>query len=247
MPTIDCRRMYSDLAWLFPLISPLEEYIDEAKDLWEIIIHHARIHPKTLLDLGSGTGQLDYHLKEHFDITAVDCSNQMVLIARQLNPEIKYHVGDLRSIRLGVQFDVVLIPDSLIYMLSEVDLRYAFQTAFEHLTHNGIFLTYLDAFRDHPKEDEVRHSTYYYNNLIVTHIEHYCDPDPSDTTYEMTFINIVQSNGKSKIELDRHLGGIFNLEVYFRLLREVGFEVTPSFLEARSVPMFICKKKCLTG
>lgn len=56
MPTVDCRRMYSDLAWLFPLISPLEEYADEARNLWEIIVHHTRIHLKTLLDLGSGSG-----------------------------------------------------------------------------------------------------------------------------------------------------------------------------------------------
>jgi len=242
MPPVDCRRMYSDLAWLFPLISPPDEYTYEATELWETIKHHAKLQPKTLLDLGSGAGHLDYHLKKHLNITAVDCSDKMVEIARQLNPEVKYHVNDMRRIRLGIQYDVVLIADSLIYMLSEDDLRSAFKTAFEHLAPNGIFLTYLDAFRDHPRENEVRHSTYYYDNLVVTHIEHYFDPDPSDTTYEMIFINIIRANGKFNIELDHHLGGIFDLELYSRLLREVGFHVIKSFLRVQSVPMFVCKK-----
>ena len=242
-PASEGRRMYSDLAWLFPLISPPDEYTDEAQEIREALNRHSKIIPITLLDLGSGGGHTDYHLKKHFEITGVDCSLEMVHISRRLNPEVTYHVGDMRTIRLGVSYDAVLITDALVYMLTEDDLRQAFQTAFQHLSPGGVFLTYVDAFRDHPKINEVRHSTYRYDNLLVTHIEHYYDPDPSDTTYEMMFINIIRRNGQPTVELDRHLGGVFDVEVYSRLLGEVGFKVVPSCLGDRSLPMFICQKE----
>ena len=56
-------RMYKDLAWTWPIISPPEEYEQEASQFVEAINAHAKIPVKTILDMGSGGGHNDIHLK----------------------------------------------------------------------------------------------------------------------------------------------------------------------------------------
>jgi hypothetical protein len=239
----DAKRMYSDLAWLFPLISPVDAYDDEADELWRTVERHALIAVTSLFIMGSGAGHLDYHLKKKARITGIDCSADMTAIARSLNPESEYHIGDMRTVRLPTRFDAVLITDALPYLLTEQDLREAFTTAYEHLLPGGVFVTYLEAYNDKKVMNGVRHSTYCHNGFTVTHIEHYFDPDPADNTYEMTFFNIIRHNGQKTVEVDQHLGGIFSIATYRNLLEDVGFKVTETFLEARELPMFVGLKR----
>ena len=49
-------RMYKDLAWTWRIISPPEEYEEEASQFVKAIEAHTKILVKTLLDLGSGGG-----------------------------------------------------------------------------------------------------------------------------------------------------------------------------------------------
>lgn len=135
----DQRRLYSDLAWTWPIISPPEHYIEEAEDFRRTIMAHARIPAATLLDLGCGGGHNDWTLKKHFQVTGVDISPEMLELAARLNPEAEYLQGDMRTVRLGRLFDAVVIADSIDYMLTEVDLRAAFVTAYEHLKPGGVF------------------------------------------------------------------------------------------------------------
>jgi hypothetical protein len=59
--------------------------------------------------------------------------------------------------------------------------------------------------------------------------------------YESTFVWLIRRAGKLEIETDHHLGGIFPLQSWLDLLREVGFEVT--LLETPfEAPMFACAK-----
>ena len=41
---------------------------------------------------------------------------------KQLNPELEYHLGDMRTIRLVKTFDSVIIGDSIGYMLTKEEL-----------------------------------------------------------------------------------------------------------------------------
>ena len=136
-------RLYSDLAHLWPIISPPEEYLVEAQEWLEVIRGTAgyrsnaadRESRPTLLELGCGGGHLLSHLTAHFITEAVDISTQMLEISRQLNPQTLHHVGDMRDVRLGRAFDVVAIHDAINYMTTADDLRAAIATA-EHYIFN---------------------------------------------------------------------------------------------------------------
>ncbi|HZA25181.1 MAG TPA: class I SAM-dependent methyltransferase, partial [Dehalococcoidia bacterium] len=138
------NRMYHDLAHLWPVVSPPEEYAVEAWHLREVI--HNRLGPgsHTLLELGVGGGHILSHLTSDFQAVAVDLSENMLSLSRELNPGVAHHLGDMRSVRLAQTFDVVLIHDAINYMLTESDLQAAFETARAHLRPGGVLVTAPD-------------------------------------------------------------------------------------------------------
>lgn len=56
-------------------------------------------------------------------------------------------------------------------------------------------------------------------------MENLYDPDPSDTTYEMTFLYLIRQAGVLQIETDRHLAGLFPRQSWLLRLREACLEV----------------------
>lgn len=247
-PEKDIRRLYDDLAWMWPIISPPEDYVEETELFSKTIKGHSRIEAKTLLHLGCGGGHNDYTFKKHFGLTAVDISEEMLSLARKLNPEVVYHQGDMRTVRLGQRFDAVTILDSVNYMTTEEDLRSAFVTAHEHLKPGGVFLTYIEQIAYKLKQSYTSCSTHSRGDVEITFIENYFDPDTEDTTYEGAFVFLIRRKGALEVEVDRHLCGVFKLETWLDLLANVGFEVKQAkfehstFDEGQYHPMLVCPK-----
>ncbi len=238
----DQRRLYGDLAWTWPIISRKENYVKEAQEFCRAVRQRARIAVKTILHLGCGGGHLDFTLKEHLEVTGVDVSEVMLSLARQLNPEATYFLGDMRTVRLGETFDAVVIADSIDYMLSVADLRAAFATAFVHLKPGGVFCTYAEVTLERFQQNETGCSTHARGDVEIAFVENRYDPDPTDATYENTFVYLIRRGGQLAIETDCHLGGVFGLATWLSLLREVGFEAQQTELDQEHVPMFVCLK-----
>jgi len=226
LPQADQRRMYGDLAWTWPIISAKENYIEEAEGFVAAIRQYSRIEARMLLHLGPGGGHLDWTLKQHFQITAVDLSEAMLFLARRLNPEVTYLHGDMRTVRLGQLFDAVMVADSINYMLTPDDMRAAFATAFEHLKPGGVFCTYAEFTPEGFQQNKTQCSSHSAVGLDIAFFENYYDPDPTDTTFESVFVFLIRCNGKLTIETDRHLCGLFSLQTCRETLEGVGFEVT---------------------
>jgi SAM-dependent methyltransferase len=184
---------------------------------------------------------LDHNLKGHFQITGVDLSETMLAMAKQLNPEVEYLLGDMRTVRLDGTFDAVIIADSIDYMLDEADLRRAFQSAYQHLKPGGLFCTYAEETAERFQQNKTKLSTHKSGGIEITTLENYFDPDPSDTTFEMTFVHLIRQEGEFSIEVDRHLSGLFSHAEWVESLEGVGFEVqTVTYVDAG--PSFVCKR-----
>jgi SAM-dependent methyltransferase len=220
----DTRRLYNDLAWTWPIISPPEHYIEESERIKKVIRKFSTIPVKTLLNLGCGGGHVDWVLKKYFTITGVDISDKILQLAQQLNPEVTYLKGDMRHTKLHTKFDAVLIHDSINYMLTEKDLQAAFTTGYNHLQSGGVFVTFAEE-HGRIEQNKIHYTICKKGTIEITFIEHYFDPNPKDTTFEGTFIYLIRKNKKLQIHTDRHLCGIFNLKTWRVLLDKVGFTV----------------------
>jgi len=244
----DERRLYSDLAWTWPIISPVGNYIEETELFSKLIKKHSKIEVKTLLHLGCGGGHNDYTFKKYFKVTSLDISEDMLSLAKKLNPEVNYKYGDMRTIRLEEKFDAITILDSINYIKTVEDLQRTFITAYEHLKPGGVFLTFMEQTAGQFKQNNTTYSTHSKGDVEITFIENDYDPDPNDTEYEATFIYFIRVEGKLEVHTDRHLCGIFKLETWLELLKATGFEVKQvkfkhsNFTERESYPMLICIK-----
>ncbi|MEA2062414.1 MAG: class I SAM-dependent methyltransferase [Gemmatimonadota bacterium] len=239
----DQCRLYGDLTWIWPVISPVEDYIEETRQIVRLIREHSMTEVKSLLDLGCGGGHYDYTLKEHFEVTGIDVSESMLSLARRLNPEAAYHYGDMRTLRLGKKFDAVMIADSINYMLTERDLRAAFETAYTHLEPGGVFWTFAEVTTERFKQNRSTCSTHEGKDVEIAYFENYYDPDTTDTNYEISLIYLIRRRGcHLELEMDRHLCGVFKLETWLGLLQDIGFEVEQSRFGPEACPMFVCLK-----
>lgn len=103
----------------------------------------------SILDLGCGTGRHDVLLAaKGYAITGVDRSEEMLAAARtrlaNLEPRpsaLDFIQGDIRSVRLGEKFDVVVSLFHVVsYQTANTDLHAMFATARAHLKPGGLFL-----------------------------------------------------------------------------------------------------------
>ena len=241
-------RLYDDLSWVWPLISPPHEYKEETEIMSTLIKEKACTDPKTLLHLGCGGGHNDFTFKNHFSVIGVDLSPAMLDLARTLNPEVEYLQDDMRTVQLDRIFDAVVILDSITYMVTPEELYQAFHTAFVHLKPGGVFITFAEELKDLFVQNTTHISEHARKPFEIIFIENVYDPDPQDTTFESTFVYLIRENGELSIERDHHLCGIFFYDTWIDTLKRVGFCIEQStlhlstFPERNFLPLFICTK-----
>ena len=219
-------RLYEKFAHYWPLMSPPEEYAEEA-EVWRNTIR-ARLGPgrHELLELGVGGGHNMSHLTGEFDFTAVDLCPAMIEQARRLNPGVAFHVGDMRTIRLGRRFDGVLVHDAISHMRTEDDLRAVFATAVANLRAGGLFVAGPDWLRETFRGPYTECRTHSDGGTTFTYFEYTHDPDPADTIVETLMWYLIREGDRPlRVESDRHVLGLFPLATWQRLLTEAGFRV----------------------
>jgi SAM-dependent methyltransferase len=223
-------RLYTDLAWLWPMWGDAaDEYAHYCRHVAGLIEQYAERPAGTLLDIGCGGGKNVFNLKRTFGVTGVDLSPTMLAQARELNPESRFVQGDMRTFRLGRTFDAVLMDDAISCMTSLADLVAAFGTAAAHLKPGGVLVATPDVttetFRQNRTVTTPGAGKGPREGLDVVFVENVYDPDPADEHYEATILYLIRDHGQLRIETDHWRLGLFSLETWRRVLRETGFEV----------------------
>ena len=216
-------RFYDEFAEWWPLFSPPDDYVQEAADLWDLLGRPSSPRANTLLELGSGGGSLASHLASHFKLTLTDRSSGMLAVSQRLNPECEHVEGDMRTLRLGREFDVVLIHDAIMYATSPDDVRAALTTAARHCRPHGIVCVLPDVVRETfaPGTEEGGHDAP--DGRGLRYLEWTWDPDPHDETYVVDYAFLLRDTaGSVQVVHDRHVEGLFPRESWLRWFREAG-------------------------
>ena len=224
------HHMYSNLAAWWPLLSAPAEYREEAADLLPGLLAAPDAPPRTLLELGSGGGNLASHLKAHFAVTLSDLSDDMLNVSRVLNPDCEHVQGDMRTLDLGRTFDLVLLHDAVMYMTTPDDLRAALATAARHCRVGGGIAVLPDSVLETLDVDVDTVSTGGHDGPDgrgLRYMEWSWDPDPDDTEYITAYSFVVRhADGRVDFEGDVHHNGVFPQATWLQLLAEAGFDVT---------------------
>lgn len=215
--------LYQELADWWPLISPPQEYAVEAACLARMI-RAAPGPAATALDLGSGGGHVALHLRPLLVMTLVDLSPGMLAVSARLNPGCDHVQGDMRGIRLGREFDVVLVHDAVDYMTTAADLEQVIATALAHCRPGGTALFVPDhtaeSFRPGPGSgggrDQARRQASFRERLS--------DPDPGDSWIEAEYeFRLRPAGGDVRVIRETHRLGAFAHRDWLALLAAAGF------------------------
>lgn len=239
--------MYRELAEWWHLLSPPDEYAEEAAFYLERLVEACERPPTTLLELGSGGGNNASFMKARLRPVLVDLSPEMLRASQRLNPECEHVVGDMRTIRLGRQFDCVFVQDAICYMTTETDLRAALETAFVHCRQGGAAIFAPDHLKENfrPGTD---HGGSEGPDRSIRYLEWVWDPDPADDTCIVDYVYAMrQGSGAVRTMTERHVEGLFSRDTWLRLLRETGFVPSAlpfdhSELEAGSYEIFVARR-----
>ncbi len=222
-------RLYSELAWLWPLSGGPDDYANFCDHVVRLVRVPSQIPVHSLLNIGCGGGNNAFNFKRHYAITGLDLSPPMLAHAKKLNPECEFFEGDMRSFSLGRTFDAVLMDDGLSYMKSREDLEAAFERAYQHLKPGGVLVATPDDTTETFLQNRVAVTpgtgARKADNIEVAYIENYFDPDPTDEHYELTMVFLIREDNQLRVETDHHKIGLFPLEVWRDTLERVGFRI----------------------
>ena len=219
----DDYRLYRELATWWPLISPPAEYADDAAAV-EREFATAGVPVRTLLDLGSGGGHVALHLSSDRVVTLADLSADMLVVSRRLNPRCEHVQGDMRTIRLGREFDAVLVHDAVDYVTSQADLALVIGTAFAHCRPGGIAVFAPDHTAETFRPGTGAGGGHDDNGRQASFTERTTDPERGDdwilAEYEFT---LKDSDGTVTIVPEAHRLGSFRRATWLALLTSAGF------------------------
>ena len=216
-------RLYQELASWWPVISPSVEYADDAAVIGGIFASAGR-PVRSVLDLGCGGGHVAMYLKDGRSMTLVDLSAEMLAVSRQLNPACEHVQGDMRTIRLGRQFDAVLAHDAVDYLTSREDLSSVVGTAFAHCRPGGLAVFAPDHTAETFRAGTGGGGGHDGTGRQASFRERTSDPVPGDdwilAEYEFT---LRDADGTVRVVPEAHRLGAFRRDTWLQTLRAAGF------------------------
>ena len=221
------HRFYDGLARWWPLISPVEDYAEEATEYLRVLADAAP-GATTLLELGSGGGHNAFHMKARYRLTLTDLSEPMLALSRRLNPECEHVVGDMRTMALCRTFDIVFVHDAIDYMAGQRDLADAIATAARHCAPGGVVLLVPDHLKETyaPSTDNGGHDAP--TGEGVRYLEWSWDPDPEDDHGTVVYSFIVREpDGRWSAHTEEHRFGLFARDTWLRLMAGAGLDALP--------------------
>jgi SAM-dependent methyltransferase len=215
-------KLYHELSEWYPLLTPVEDYREEAGYFLEAIAEFSSIRGGTLLELGSGAGHNAFYLKKNFRLTLTDLSEEMLALSRKLNPECEHVAGDMRELRLHRLFDVVFIHDAITYLLTREDLKKVFATAAVHCRPGGVIVVAPDYVKEN-YSPVTEHGGTDGDGRSMRYLEWDSGPD-ADGTYLVDFVLVLRrGNDLPEIVHDRHRWGLFSEAEWLAQLEAAGF------------------------
>jgi SAM-dependent methyltransferase len=133
--------MFTETALYYDKIYSFKDYPAEAERLMAIFREHQRSGGTHLLDVACGTGRHLEYLRDQYDVEGIDISPELLAIARQRLPGIRFHHGDMRAFDLGDTFDLVTcLFSSIGYVKTLENLSHAVRCMASHLTSGGLLV-----------------------------------------------------------------------------------------------------------
>jgi SAM-dependent methyltransferase len=144
---VSTMGVYDRFAEHYDLIyKEIVDYEKETDDFEKLFAKFCRKKPRSILDIGCGTGSHSLLLsKRGYSVTGIDIAKRMIALAKRKASEeksdVEFLVQDMRNIDLHRRFDCAICAfGGFGYVLTYADLTRVFEGLGKHLNSEGIFV-----------------------------------------------------------------------------------------------------------
>jgi ubiquinone/menaquinone biosynthesis C-methylase UbiE len=212
------QLLHNKLAKYYDRVYSFKDYLDEAVRLQNLIIKYSESGGNTLLDVACGTGLHLKHLKDDFSCTGVDVSKSMLKIARKNAKGVTFKEADMKTLRLGKQFDVVMcLLSSIGYVKTAASLEKTIQNFSKHLKKGGLALIEPSHAKSLYVSGEPRVTTYDGKDAKIARINY---TNLRQATAVLNMHILITERGKdAKYFVDKHELGLFGINNTLRIMK----------------------------
>ncbi|MCD7855886.1 MAG: class I SAM-dependent methyltransferase [Clostridiales bacterium] len=220
--------IYKSLAHLYDVFMEDVPYEDWLKNI-EHYLEKYNIKPKTVLDLGCGTGQMSIlFAKKGCEVTGADISEEMLTEA--YNNAVKAGVNplfvqqDMREFSSPEGYDLIIsLCDCLNYITDKDDLKKVFENCKNTLNDNGLFI--FDLNTPYKLKEILGNGSFCQTtDSYAFTCENCFDEDKNICEY---YVNIFSENPDGSYERaeECHYERAYSVEEIKGLLKETGFKL----------------------
>ncbi len=113
----------------------------EAANFTRSLIERHKPAAKTVLEIACGTGAILGFLADAYDVTGLDHSRHMLVLARKKLPHIRFYRQGMTRFSIAKKFDaIVCVFDSINHLVRFGEWKKFFRRVALHLNDNGLFV-----------------------------------------------------------------------------------------------------------
>jgi ubiquinone/menaquinone biosynthesis C-methylase UbiE len=217
------QLLHNKLAKYYDRVYSFKDYLDETVRLQNLIIKYLESGGNTLLDVACGTGLHLKHLKDDFSCTGVDVSKSMLKIARKNAKGVTFKEADMKTLRLGKQFDVIVcLLSSIGYVKTAASLEKTIRNFSKHLKKGGLALIEPSHAKSFYVSGEPRITTYDGKEAKIARVN---VTKIRQATAVLNMHILIAERGKdAKYFVDRHELGLFGINNTLRIMKAAGLK-----------------------
>ncbi len=223
--------MYTDFKTISTYYDALyvndEEYSLEAARVKELLTRHGLPAQGDLLVLACGTGGHIPYFKDHYHVSGLDLSEDMLALAGSKFPGLGFHLGNLIDFELHMEFDAIVCLYGSIGFVKTVDnLRAAMKRIAAHLRPEGLALitpwSTEEDFRDIIVVDAADRP-----DLKIARMEQVRLKEPK--RIEVTFHHLLGKNDNVTYHKQSMEIGLFSRQEYLSAMKDAGLKVIEEY------------------
>jgi ubiquinone/menaquinone biosynthesis C-methylase UbiE len=217
------QLLHNQLAKYYDRIYSFRDYLDEAVRIQNLIMKYLETGGNTLLDVACGTGLHLKHLKDDFSCTGVDASKAMLKIARKNAKGVTFKEADMKTLKLGKQFDVITcLFSSIGYVRNHSNLERTIRNFSKHLKKGGLALIEPSHANSVYVKGEPRITIYDGKDAKIARIN---VPKIRQATAVLNMHILIAERGKdAKYFIDRHELGLFGINNTLSIMKDAGLK-----------------------
>ena len=216
--------MYDDFAEVYDLIYTFLDYKKTAKKVKKLILKNKRTSGNKLLDVGCGTGKHLSYLKNDFECTGVDLSQQMLDIARKNYSDIRFIQANMIDLELQDKFDAIIcLFSSIGYVKTYDNLKKTIHNFSNHLIPGGVLIIEPWLTKSIAIDGLANMDTYNSENIKIAR-QSVSKIEGDISRFDMHYLVAKKGEDVTYFK-DRHELGLFDTDRMLKVIDEAGFDV----------------------